>query len=480
MITTTTAFLAVVVAWSQPPLSLDASFQSTISKKNVNAVLPLPDGDVILSGRIYFPGDQPWDEKAGVRLNANGSRDLSFTPYPLMGGKIEAWDGKMYVGNGSGLRRLFLDGSLDTTFNILDDYPLFSTGQGGDFHIYPDGRALFTGSHSVQDTAHGLTGTNFSLVWFTNTGDLDTTQHHRQSNNAIYTLAVQPDSMLLVSGIYSTYEGQPAPCVLRLHADGERDTTFTAPFVWGMATDFTPLTGGRVLASGYFLEDGSSDTLQVVRFMSDGSLDPTFNLTLNAPRDLFGAYGNLWHTLLPDGRIALHGNFSTVDGQQRSGIALLDSNGFLSNAAFTGDGCGAYNDGFYPVHSTHGMIPDQNGNWYIYGTYIGYDDGTTNDPQQRFISRLYGLNVGLPQMEKPLELAVFPNPTNGEVQIRLPEVEQGASLHVIDPQGRVVLEVEMTGNMHVLDLGGQAAGLYAVRVRSRQGRIGKAIVVVEN
>jgi len=110
---------------------------------------------------------------------------------------------------------------------------------------------------------------------------------------------------------------------------------------------------------------------------------------------------------------------------------------------------------------------------------VGYDDGTNNDPQQRFISRLYGLNVGLPQLEQPLELAVYPNPTNGQVQIRLPEGEQRASLQVIDPQGRVVLADEMAGNLYVLDLAGQAAGLYAVRVRTRQGRIGKAIVVVE-
>src|SRR6186713_975133 len=108
---------------AQAPFDLDTGFGTSITMKNVNAVLPLPDGDVIISGRIRFPGDQFYD-RGGARLNPDGSRDLGFTGYPLMGGQITLWNNTLYVGNGSGLRRLFLDGSLDTTFNILDDYPL--------------------------------------------------------------------------------------------------------------------------------------------------------------------------------------------------------------------------------------------------------------------------------------------------------------------------------------------------------------------
>lgn len=466
------------ISGAQDPFDLDAGFQTSIVKKNVNSVLPLPDGDIILSGRIYFPGDQPWDEKAGVRLNHDGTRDLTFTPYPLMGGKIVPWTDRMYVKNGNGLRRLLLDGSLDTSFNILDQFPLFFTGQGGDYHIFSDGRALFTGSHTVNDTVHGLIGGGFSLVWFTNTGDLDTTQHHRKSNNAIYTLAVEPDGQLLVSGIYSTYEGQPAPCILRLHPDGERDTTFNVPFVWGMAWGLSALAGGRVLATGYFLPVGSNDTLQVIRLLPDGSLDPTFNNSLSAPDGSFGAFTAIQHTILPDDRIVIHGNLSVVDGQPRSGIALLDSNGYLLNDTFTGSGCGVFDDGFYPLHATEGMVADQSGNWYIYGTYIGYDDGTTNDPQQRFVSRLYGLDVGVREVEEPVQLEVYPNPAHTSTTLRW-ATPGNYQLRLLDVTGREVHRSAHQGTEAVLDLAGLPAGPYLIHLTDRTHRAWSRMLIVE-
>jgi len=465
------------ISGAQAPFDLDQGFCTSITMKNVNSVLPLPDGDVLISGRIRFPSDQFYD-RLGARLNPDGSRDLSFEGYPLMGGKIVPWTDRMYVKNGNGLRRLLLDGSLDTSFNILDQFPLFFTGQGGDYHIFSDGRALFTGSHTVNDSVHGLIGGGFSLVWFTNTGDLDTTQHHRKSNNAIYTLAVEPDGQLLVSGIYSTYEGQPAPCILRLHADGERDTTFNVPLVWGLADGITPLSGERVLASGKFLAAGSADTLQLIRLLPDGTLDPAFHNTLDAPWDLFGAGASLWHTLLPGGRIVLHGNFSEVDGEDRSGIALLDSNGVLLNDAFAGDGCGVYNDVFAPLHATLGMVPDQNGNWYIYGAYIGYDDGTTNDPQQRFVSRLYGLDVGVREAEEPVQLEVYPNPAHTSTTVRW-ATAGSMQLRLFDATGREGHRSAHQGTEAVLDLTGLPAGPYLIHLTDRTHRAWSRMLIVE-
>ncbi len=458
-------------------LCLDTSFRSTIVKKNVNSILVMEDGKVIVSGKIYFPGDPPWDEKAGARLYPDGSRDMSFNTYAQMGGKLTRWSDRIYVQNGNGVRRLWLDGVRDTTFITISQGPYFNLGQGGDYYVYPDGRVLMSGLHGLEDTIRGYTGLH-SLIWFSNTGYLDTTQHHRKCNNAIYTLAVEPGGQLLVSGIYSTYEGQPAPCILRLHPDGERDTTFNVPFVWGMATAITPLPGGRMLASGYFLPNVGNDTLQFVRLLPDGSLDSTFNNVLNAPRDLFGAYGGLWHTVLPDDRLVLHGNFSSVDGEPRSGIALLDSNGHLSNDAFTGDGCGIYDDGFYPLHATAGMVPDQNGNWYIYGAYIGCDDGTTNDPQQRFVSRLYGLDVGVWEREEPLQVELFPNPAHTSTTVRW--ARPGSyQLRLLDVTGREVYRSAHQGTEAVLDLAGLPAGPYVIQITDQTHRRWSRTLIVE-
>src|SRR5690606_29673789 len=96
------------------------------------------------------------------------------------------------------------------------------------------------------------------------------------------------------------------------------------------------------------------------------------------------------------------GNFGNINGQERGGIALIDTTGSLMNDYFSGNGCGEYlfqyipsqpPSQYYRVISKIIHAPD--GSYYIYGAYNGYDDGTTNDHQQRSVSRMHGLKVSI-------------------------------------------------------------------------------------
>ncbi|MBV6406167.1 MAG: hypothetical protein GFGODING_02952 [Flavobacteriales bacterium] len=461
---------------AQQPFDLDTTFRTTIQLSNVNYMLPLDDGSILVSGQVQFPGDQ--GPRLGARILHDGSLDTAYPLQTYSGGKLVAWNGRVYRGWVNTVRRTWLDGSLDNDFISPDLSPYFTTGQGGDYHVYPDGRLLFSGLHILNDTIRGYVGTH-ELVWLSNQGYLDTTAHHRTANGPIYEIEQQPDGKFLCSGFITEYEGQPCEHIFRIHPDGERDTTFQTDLTWGEANAFTTLPDGRILVSGYLKRTGLPDTLQMLRLMADGSLDPTFNNALNAPDEVFGNYMLLRHTVLPDGRVVLHGNFHEVDGVDRNGIAVLSPDGYLEQGVFNGMGCGGFFDGVSPKHATLGMVQDPIGNWYIYGSYVGYDDGTTNDPQQRFVSRLYGLNVGVEEVDQPLQLQVYPNPTSGRVQVQLPEGEQGATLQVLDAQGQVLRTELMHGNAHVLDLSEAAAGVYAVRVRTAQGGSGRATVVVQ-
>jgi uncharacterized delta-60 repeat protein len=464
---------------AQQPFQLDASFETSIDTWYVTSVLTLPDGDVIISGQVKFPGDLSF--KALARLNPDGSQDLGFPTSGLGGGLLTAWNGKFYVGTGQTVRRINMAGTLDTGFNEMNNDPFFSSLQGGGYHVFPDGRVLLSGSHFLSDTIHGFVGT-YQLIWFTNTGSLDTTRQHRQASSSIFQIKEQPDGKFLCAGSMNQYEGQPVGQLFRIHPDGELDTTFNTTVDWGYPVSFHTLADGRILCGGAYKLLGDPDTLSLIRLLPNGDLDPTFNNHIQ----LTYSYGS-WTNYAPisdihplnDGRLIVTGSFDSVEGEVRGGIALLDSSGYLLNDLFDSPGCGPFTYMGSTGAYIRGIVPAPDGSYYIHGGYHGYDDGTNSDPGQRMVSRLYGLNVGVPQLGQPLDLAVFPNPTHGQVQVRLPEGEQGAVLHVIDPQGRVVLALEMAGNMHVLDLVGQAAGLYAVRVRSRQGRIGKVLVVVE-
>ncbi len=79
----------------------------------------------------------------------------------------------------------------------------------------------------------------------------------------------------------------------------------------------------------------------------------------------------------------------------------------------------------------------------------------------------------------PEAFSLFPNPSNGLVQLAFSEAGGLAEVDVIDPRGAVVLQRTLAnGQLHTLDLSGHAAGLYSIRV-VRDGMVQVERVVLE-
>ena len=468
---------AVFHATGQQPFDMDTSFRTPIIQRNVNSILPQQDGKLVLSGRMLFPG--ALNEHLLVRIDQEGILDPTFYASSLGGGKLTSWGGQFYVAANSTVRRILPDGQQDPSFIGMNTGPYFSSGQGGDYHVYPDGRVLMTGVHVLSDSIRGFEGF-YSLVWFSNTGYLDTTAIHRKCDNTIDLIHPLPDGKFLLSGWLNTYEGQPVGRIFRVHPDGALDSSFHTSIYWGMASDLLVQPDNKIVATGRFLMNGDPDTLHLIRLFPDGALDPTFNNHLRSSYHQYGGFFS-WSgitSVSPLGHI-VYGAFTSIDDQPRGGIALVDTSGVLLNTYFSGTGCGVYEYMGFPYSSVECLIPDPvGGGYYICGAYAGYDDGTVNDTTQRFVSRLYGLNVGVREVEQPLAVQVVPNPSTGPVQVELPEAIGPASLQVVDAQGRVVRVQRVAGGPAVLDLTGQAAGVYAVRVRTEAGRSGHARIVL--
>ncbi|MBL7964927.1 MAG: hypothetical protein JNM31_13910, partial [Flavobacteriales bacterium] len=213
------ATIAAMKGAAQQPFDLDTSFSANISVWYVTSILPLADGKVIISGQVKFPGDL--DFRSGARLNTNGTRDPSFPEVAYMGGKITEWNGRYYTGNGIGLRRSWLSGSLDLSFDMVNS-PYHSNVQGGDYHVYPDGRILMSGLHQLSDSIRGYMGYH-CLVWFSNTGYLDTTAHHRTCAGSLDFFTELPNGKFIGSGSTGIWDGQAASNIIRFHADGALD-----------------------------------------------------------------------------------------------------------------------------------------------------------------------------------------------------------------------------------------------------------------
>lgn len=479
LLTLLATILVASKAWPQMPFSLDASFQTSIFSSYVSSIGMMSDESLLLSGRINFTPDPLQNNLGSARLFLDGNRDDSFPTFPLTngGGKITPWVGQYYVIAGQSVRRLLPNGYLDNTFAEMESDPYFSSLQAGDYHVFPDGRVLFAGTFLLDDTARDFVGP-YRLAWFSNTGYLDTTRVHRQANGVITLIKEELNGRFLCSGSMNSYEGSPVSVVFRIEADGSLDPGYSSP-IQGIPTDIgssfrnvvvlEPLADGRSLAGGFWRLAASTDTIGVMRLLPDGSQDPTFD---PVPLSASGAFTN-WIfpecmdiLPLPDGRMIITGNFDHVRGEPRGGIAMINEDGSLSDEYFTGPGCGDYSGIEVNYRYIAGIVPAPNGEYYIHGAYVGYDDGTNNYPQQAFVSRLHGLHVGIGKHEQ-LQVDVFPNPSMGQFTIQLDRFSGSEEMEVRDALGRTVLQQHLTSTSMVLDLSQQADGLYTIAVRSK-------------
>jgi uncharacterized delta-60 repeat protein len=483
--------MAAATVAAQQPFALDTTFRTTIVDQNVNAVHLLEDGKIFLSGRIRFPGELV--VRSTARLYPDGQPDLPFASQYGGGGKIVPWqDGKFYVGAGGLARRRLADGSIDLTFIAMYNSPYFSAGNSGDFHVFPDGRVLLSGSsHTLSDTVRGFVG-NYDLIWFSNEGYLDTTRTHRNGNGAVYRFAELANGKFICNGTGSTFEGVPVDRIFRVHADGAPDTTFNTGVFIGSAYAYLPLPDGRVYVGGNFRRSAApNDTLRLVRFMPDGSLDPTFDmLQFNAGQELSTTVGATVHGLRSwdHGKLIVTGQFVSVNGQPRRGICMIDTSGQLLD---TFDDCGVW-----PVTQAGGITnagilgvlptPDST-HLYVWGTYVGYDDGTTNDMEQRFVSRLHlgDISTGVQDVEEPplRTLTAHPNPADTWVALNhhVPGNTGALTLAVRDMTGRLLHTITTGGpqGQSLWDSRNVLPGVYTVELQNGHRTLGTVRVVIQ-
>lgn len=463
---------------AQQPFSLDQTFRATFNDWSVTSIAPLQDGRVLLSGRMRYNVNDPWATM--IRLLPNGQRDPTYNENSLGGGKITPWSDRIYVASSQTVRRVTQDGLADPAFIGMNTGGYFLSLQGGDYHVYPDGRVLMSGVHQVNYPDSNWVGF-YNLIWFSNQGYLDTSRAPHGGDGAINRFRELPDGKFICSGAMSQYDGRPTSNIFRVHADGALDTTFATGTFWGSGLCFLPLDDGRCYVGGMFKSTMSTDTLQLVRLMPDGSLDPTFHNTLR-----FGVAPpivNPWNlgevesiTPLDGGRLIVTGYFRDVDGTSRGGICVVDTNGTLLDDYFSSGGCGLYTYAGVTGAVISGIRFMADSMCYIWGAYHGYDDGTTNDPLQRFVTRLYGpdFSTGLPQREVgQATLSVYPNPAraNMDITVQGPSVDFCGTLVIHEATGKRLAAEQACAKNGQLNhrVAPLPAGVYLVALHDDQG-----------
>jgi uncharacterized delta-60 repeat protein len=162
-------------------------------------------------------------------------------------------------------------------------------------------------------------------------GTLDDT-FNPGADQTVYSLLIQRDGKVLVGGVFTNLAGQVRKGIGRLNENGTLDQAFAPPGI-GFVTGMAAQPDGRILITGAFTN--SFGYRFIGRLHSNGTHDDSFSSNPGYPV----------HTMAiqEDRKILIGGGFSSVDGQARSFLARLNTNGTLDASFNPGaNGVGVY------------------------------------------------------------------------------------------------------------------------------------------
>jgi uncharacterized delta-60 repeat protein len=303
------------------PGSTDLGFNLDINNTVFCTATQL-DGKILIGGNFTAVGGVTRNRLA--RLNADGTLDTGFNPnlsdavYNL---SVQA-DGKIIVGgsfyyvdgvSSLHLARLNVDGTLDQDFNHpFVNNTVYSTA------IQPDGKIVIAGrfnslggNHVARLNPNGTLDTGFNAV----------------PDNFVNSLAIQPDGKIVIGGNFTAVGGVTRHFLARLNADGTLDTNFIHATVTNQVLSTTVQPDGKIVIGGMFTGVGGQQRYYFARLLTNGALDFSFNINVAGS---FYANGFVYNTTLQaDGKIMLGGQFTTVNGVARGGLARLNADGSL-------------------------------------------------------------------------------------------------------------------------------------------------------
>jgi uncharacterized delta-60 repeat protein len=321
--------------------SLDTTFDPGSGANGlVESVALTTDGRVLLVGRFSTFNGQARHHVA--RLDTGGTLDTGFRPDPndIVVSVMPGLDGKVLVGGaftavgGVGRRyvaRLNDDGSVDGGFN---------TGSGPDKPVHAmalgaDGRLIvcgqFTSINGVRRMRVARLMPDGSVDLGFDPGD--------GPNYAVTACALQADGRIIIGSTFTEVAGVSRTFIARLNPDGGLDATFTPgiALAWGGVMALCADPAGGVIVGGEFETIDGLSRVGIARLLNDGNLDAAFDPGSGV------ANADTWSPLVrgvalqADGKVLIGGRFTSVNGTKLNRLARLrgDAGGVVEFAAKT-------------------------------------------------------------------------------------------------------------------------------------------------
>jgi uncharacterized delta-60 repeat protein len=443
--------------------SLDLSFDPGLGVNSitseVNESVQLPDGKILLVGYFSSFGGNT-DMNRIAKLNSDGTpatgfisgvsapslASSSFRLYCLalqndgkilVGGRFTEYDG--YVRNC--IARINQDGSIDATFDP-------GTGSGSwdilDIQIQPDGKILVAGNFLT------FNGYNYSgLVRLNPDGTMDNTFVHDTGTYdfLINSISLQSDGKIIAGGSFA-YIGTTNVRIVRFNTDGSIDPTFN-PNANSSATNINRVLvqpDGKILIAGQFSSlNGDQNIKNITRVDANGVVDATFNPGANPGGMIFDIH------LDANGKIVVVGSFTTWNNSPANRIVRLNASGSFDSSFNSGDG----------ANSTIDCVTNQvDGKYLIGGTYSQY-----NSISRKGYARLNGNGTNEILDNQFSHFTTYPNPFNESLAIESEKIMNDVS--IFDITGKEVFSKSVNAQTLTINTNKWKSGVYFVKIENQ-------------
>jgi len=282
-----------------------------------------------------------------IKMRKDGLQDLTFNtnlggpnsePYSnmrlhrftddslLVAGYYSSYNGT----SGYGIRKLHPNGSIDTSLT-----PRTFGKQGGyryteNCAVQTDGKIILTGLFSSYDG-----NASKCLVRINPDGSYDNTFVVGSTgfNNTTTDGIVNSDGSIYVAGYFTSYNGTTCNGIVKLTATGSVDTSFV------LGTGFSPSGGGNsmcllptyddsnsVYVAGYTIDHYKGATAgRVIKLKSNGDVDTSFDIGTGV---VTGEVGFIRYTANNE-RIFMTGTFSQFNGQSTNNAVIVNTDGSI-------------------------------------------------------------------------------------------------------------------------------------------------------
>jgi uncharacterized delta-60 repeat protein len=351
----------------------------------VLAVAVQSDNSIVFGGTFNLINDVSRTNLA--RITQNGTLDTGFAPVLQATSQANAvstifvqQDGKILIGgsftsvngtNRSGIARLNTDGSLDSSFDVGS-----GTGDSGrvEATIYqPDGKLLLGGNFTtfngvpiagiVRVDTNGSLDMTFSVVFDSCPDCL---------SPDIRSIGVLSNGVVMLGGAFSRVEGARWNGLARVQTDGSVDPQFNPPV--GADEQVVSLVVGKdnktIVAIQLTDPSGDGIDTRFVRLNPDGTSDASFNAG-QVVGDPSASSAVSAMAMDSQGRLVIAGQFSSIGGVARHGLARLNPDGTLDTNFDAGPGFA--NGVFQPGPSSRPLVSSlalqDNGGIVVGGTF---------------------------------------------------------------------------------------------------------------